>query len=128
MPMQDMAITPKQEKAAEVAIPSPLESSQPKYPYNLCLALCEDELQKLKMADLPAVGDMIHVMAMAKVTSVSTDERQGNEGAPTTERRVELQITHLAVENEDEETAETQRTEARRARMYGTTDIDIGNE
>jgi hypothetical protein len=73
------------------------------YPYGLCLSLEEDELAKLGLDDLPNVGEMIHLCAMAKVTSVSQNEREMTDGSKKSCRRVELQITHLATESEDEE-------------------------
>lgn len=127
MPMVDMALSPKEAKA-EAAVVEPAESSSPKYPWNLCLCLQEEQLAKLNLKALPAVGEMIHLFALAKVTSITSNERQGSDGAAETDRRVELQITHLAVESEDAENAETDRIEARRSRMYGTTDYDAGAE
>ena len=70
------------------------------YPYGLCLSLTEKELAKLDL-EQPQVGDMIHLFAMAKVTAVSQ-----NETTDGTCCRVELQITHLGAEGEDDEVGE----------------------
>ena len=103
--MVDMAREPEEIKED---MPKAIEApSAPTYPYGLCLALSEDELEKLGLdGELPKVGMMIHLSAMAKVTSVSQNEREDGEGGKKNCCRVELQITHLATENEDEEDKE----------------------
>lgn len=112
--MIDMAKEPE-----DLSDPIPETSatpSAPQYPYGLCIALTEEELAKLGLDDgLPEVGMMIHLSAMAKVTSVSQNERETSDGGKKNCCRVELQITHLAAENEDEEDA----AEERRERFYG---------
>ena len=90
------------------------------YPYGLCLAFDDDIMEKLGITEMPDVGDMIHIAAMAKVTSVSDRENECTDGTTKRCRRVELQITHLATENEDDENDEG---EARRSRFYDKTDV-----
>ena len=132
--MVDMAKSPeeiKEDMPSTVAMPG--KSSGPKvpvYPYGLCISLTENELEKMGMdaADLPEVGDMIHLMAMAKVTSVSQNESVDKDGGKTQCCRIELQITHLATENENEEDARDEATEQRRGRFYGSVDGDGGKE
>jgi hypothetical protein len=95
------------------------EASTAVYPYGLCVALTEEELEKLGIGDeLPNRGDMIHIIAMAKVTAVSENENEMTDGSKKVRRRVELQITHIALEDEDDEGEE----EARRSRFYGSSD------
>lgn len=91
----DMAHTPK-EMAKEA---SPV-AYQTVYPYGLCIRLGTDELEKLDIQDDFTVGDIIDLRCFAKVTSVSM-----NQMADSTSRCMELQITHLAVENESDEEA-----------------------
>ena len=68
------------------------------YPYGLCISLADEDVEKLGLEDeTPEIGDMIHLFCMAKVTSISVD---GNG------KRIELQITHMACEDEDEENEE----------------------
>lgn len=125
--MTDMAHTPEDVKK-ELAEMGSIQSSAPLvglYPYGLCISFDDETLQKLKLdGELPSVGDMIHLCAMAKVTSVSANEREDTNGGKKTCNRVELQITHLATENEDQEGAAAeeavQKTAARRSRFYGT--------
>lgn len=78
---------------------SPL--NQPDYPYGLCISLDQDTLEKLNMEDEDVcIGDMIHLHAMAKVTSVS---RTDNETFGP-QCRIELQITNIApLEDESDE-------------------------
>lgn len=92
--MQDMKMDQKEK--TEFMSPSP-----PDYPYGLCISLCEDELEKLNLDDSEvSVGDMVHLVCMATVTSISKHDSEMN--GPSC--RVELQITHIAAEDEDEET------------------------
>lgn len=65
------------------------------YPPGLSICLCEPELDKLDLDEMPEVGDMIHIRAMGKVTHVSDNESAG--------KRVEIQLFAMTVENEDTE-------------------------
>lgn len=126
--MIDMAKTPDDVKK-EVAdmggmAVAPAKPSVMTYPYGLCLSLEDEQLAKLGLDkdEMPSVGDMIHLCAMAKVTNVSSSEREMTDGSKNECRRIELQITHLATENEEDENtaaqAEMDRSEARRKRFY----------
>lgn len=75
-------------------------TDEPSYPYGLCICLTEAELAKLDLDDDAAVGDTLHLFAFAKVTSIN--KNQGKDGAAST--RIEMQITHIALEDEDTET------------------------
>ncbi len=68
------------------------------YPYGLCLCLGKDELEKLNLDDDCEVGDYLDLRALAKVTSVSKNETTDGQSI-----RIELQITHMAAENESHE-------------------------
>ena len=57
---------------------------------------------------------MIHLHAMCVVKSVSSSDNEMS--GPS--RRVELQITHIAAEDEDEENEEAEKPE-RRSKLYG---------
>jgi major coat protein len=122
--MVDMAKTPsdvkKELKTMAMPSPAPPDVSVPSYPYGLCITITEEEIAKLGLdGDLPDVGDMIHLAAMAKVTSVSESEREDTGGGKTKCCRVELQITHLAaLENESDE-YEAPSREERVKKRYG---------
>ncbi len=82
---------------------SAAEAPQNLYPYGLCICLTQDELDKLDLEGDVEAGDTVHLHALAKVTSVN--KRDTTSGLET---RVELQITHLAAEDEDEENEEAE--------------------
>lgn len=128
-PMQDMAMDVAEVKETiEKSMPSPVKASVPRYPYGLCISLDETTMAKLKLDvdDLPEVGECIHLCGMAKVTSVSQNETTSEDGTARKCCRVELQITNLATESEDQEGAKIEaaetKTKARRSRMYGETE------
>jgi len=77
------------------------EPSSARYPYGLCLCLTEKELESLNLSSEVEIGDYLHGMFFARVTSVSTHSHEGGSGA-----RVEMQITHLALEDETSEGGE----------------------
>jgi hypothetical protein len=102
--MVDMARTPAEIKKdlAPIAMPSPDATAQV-YPYGLCLSFDQDILDKLELDGACSVGDTIHLVAFAKVTSCSENERERADGTKEKCCRIELQITQLAVEDEDAE-------------------------
>ncbi len=123
--MVDMARSPEAVKADAPCTLGDKPPKGPLYPWGLCISLETETLAKLGLdGEMPSVGEMIHLCAMAKVTSVSENEMEDSNGGKTTNRRVELQITHLATENEDQENAEIEaaeeKTAQRRSRFYGS--------
>ncbi len=117
--MIDMARDPEEVKKdlAPISMPSP-DSAAPVYPYGLCISLGEKEIEKLGIdTDGCSVGDMIHLFAMAKVTSFSESERETADGRRENCCRIEMQITHLGLEEEDrEEMADADREDRSRKR------------
>jgi hypothetical protein len=111
--MVDMAKSPAEQ--AESCMPCD-PATQPIYPYGLCLSLGQDELDKLGLEDEGVeVGDMLHLFALCKVTSISK-----NDTASGKTTRIELQITHIAEENEDAENDEVDaEMPERRSKLYG---------
>lgn len=104
-----LARTPKELKADEAKnVPMPAAIEQPIYPYGTCISLEDEELDKLGLDADCDVGDTIHLCCMAKVTSCS--KRDTSSG---TTRRVELQITEVAIEDEDAEGAAAMSSETR---------------
>ena len=101
--LTDMAKTTdeiEKEETISVGGPAPMANIN-RYPYGLCISLDEEDLAKLGMPLDADVGDMIQVAAMARVTSVSKKEMADG----TCDCRVELQITHLNLEGDDEDEA-----------------------
>lgn len=117
--MVDMKRTPK-EKAEVVDMGSPVAANVPDYPWGLSISLCEEELEKIGLdEDDLEIGDILHMHALMKVTSVSSNEYEGGKHC-----RVELQITHMTGESEDAENEEAEKKapklshDKRRARLY----------
>lgn len=106
MKMTSMANTPEEVKK-DMAQMAPMPASTysgPKYPYGLCVSLDDDSLKKLGLdGELPAVGEIIHFEAIARVTSASENERETTEGATEKCCRVELQITDMGVASSERE-------------------------
>jgi hypothetical protein len=94
-----MVRTPKEIKEdTDKLVADTVKMEQPLYPYGLCISLDDDILSKLDIDDDCDVGDTIHLCCLAKVTSSS--KRDTSEGP---KHHIELQITDMAVEDEDEE-------------------------
>lgn len=112
--MVDMALSPQE--AMESTMPMSMANA-PRYPYGLCLSLCQDELEKLGLdAGDMEVGDVIHLHALAKVTSCSENETESGSNC-----RVELQIVMMDIESEDEENEEADQVmsaKKRRSTLY----------
>lgn len=96
--MIDLAIQPTEIENVKLMPSGP--SSEPYYPYGLCICLDEQTLKKLDMEDELQVGDTVHFHCLAKITSVSDDQNSG--------KRAEAQITAMSAEDEDEENEEEQ--------------------
>lgn len=99
--MKDMSKTPAEIQDELSPAPSTKAERINEYPYGLCICLDEDSINKLQIENMPEVGDGIMLMAVAKVTSVSSMET-----AAGARRRIELQITHMELEEGDDEAAE----------------------
>ena len=69
-----------------------MSDDKPDYPWGTCISLCEDELEKLGITTMPAVGKPAMIQAMAVVKSTSETSIDGE-----MKRTLELQITDLAV-------------------------------
>lgn len=81
----------------------PIESVRPDFPYGLRICLSEKEFHKLGLdADVAVVGGICHGHFMARITSVSAEDRGDMKSC-----RVEMQIEDLEIESEDEENEES---------------------
>ena len=100
MKMVEMSRSPaeKAEEAAEMMAPPSMDMVGD-YPPGLCLCFNEETLEKLDLEDDCEVGDMIDIRAMGIVTSVS----KNGSLAGGSHCRIEIQLTHIAVENEEDE-------------------------
>lgn len=112
---------------AEYSSPATATASAPKYPWGTCLSLEDDTIDKVGLGgDLPEVGDVVQIVAMARVTSASKNEREDASGASKECRRVELQITDMGVVGNDVDQA-VEKSAARRKRFYSGS-IEAGDE
>ncbi len=76
--------------------------AKPLYPYGLRITLTDKELEKMDLDHSEAfVGGIIHLHAMARITSVSENDTDQGKCC-----RIELQIEDMCVESEDEENEE----------------------
>ena len=96
MKLVNMALS--KEEAREMRPSTLAEPELPMYAYGLRLELDDDALEKLGITELPKVGDELMITAKVCVVSTSTSERQGGDE----ESRICLQITDLAIGDEDE--------------------------
>jgi hypothetical protein len=112
--MKDMARSPEDlKKDRDIPMPVAAKAIGPAYPWGLSLCLNDESLDKLGIdGDLPDVGDVIHIAALCRVTCASETENATEDGGKETCRRIELQVTHMAAEDEDRE------TESRGKRWY----------
>lgn len=103
--LKDMAKT-DEERKEEMPLMASYIGDQSIYPFGLSLCFDQATLDKLGLDGECEPGDMIHLFALAKVTSVSKNDTGDGEKC-----RVELQITHLGCESEDEENEEEDKKE-----------------
>ena len=103
MAMQDLKISKKEAKEANK--PSTSYEDQERYPYGLRLDLNNDTLEKLGITKLPAVGTMLMFEAKAKVVGSRQSATESSDN-----RSIELQITHLDLEMDDDEVSEGELT------------------
>jgi hypothetical protein len=101
--MQDMQRSPSEK--AEAMMPSIV--NEPDYPYGLSVCFDNTTLEKLDLdTDDVEVGDFIHIHALAKVTCVSKNQINGESNS-----RIELIMTHISAEDEDNESDEEEAVE-----------------
>lgn len=81
-----------EDKRGDKMMNAPLEATAADYPYGLCIHLDRDELDKLGIKSLPAVGATMTMAGMVKVTRVSQSATGDDEYTS-----VDLQITDLGV-------------------------------
>lgn len=81
------------DKRKDMGSPCPIDSIAPDYPWGLTIHLEHDELKKLGMKDLPAVGTVFGLRAKVTVTCTRSSAVNGQDE----ENCVDLQITDMAV-------------------------------
>lgn len=106
---KDMQLDDEDQESCGIAVPTSdakvSKKMLPEYPWGLRVSLDDAGMKKLGLSvdDLP-VGAMVHMHCLARVTSVSQDQRQDG----STPCRAELQIEQMALESEDDENEEAE--------------------
>jgi hypothetical protein len=98
--LTNMKMAPRKERA-ETAAPSDVH--QEEYPYGLRIHLDDEQLKKLGITSLPAVGTEVTLIAKAKVNNVHESTTDGG-GGKHAYRSVGLQITDLGLKPPKSET------------------------
>lgn len=88
MAMVSMRREPEREE-----MPGQVEMDEPAYPEGLTLELEADDLEKLGITALPAVGTTMEIRARVYVKKAGKEQTHGGE-----ESSVELQVTDLGIE------------------------------
>ena len=81
----------KKAKKSDMCCSMPCSASE--YPWGLSINLENESLDKLGMEDLPKVGDIVKIVAEAKVESVSSRSDKDTKN----NRTVSLQIVKMAI-------------------------------
>ena len=79
-------------KEANAEYADPAGATLPEYSYGTIINLCDEEIKKLGINEMPAVGQVMMIEARVEVCSVSAYENQAS-----TERNIGLQITDMAI-------------------------------
>ncbi len=104
-PMVSMELDDEDQLDAPQPIPMP---DKPRFPYGLQICLTAAEMKALDLDPAEAfVGGIVHLHALARVTSVSISDSAPTEwGGGGQQCRVEMQIENMAVLSEDLENSE----------------------
>jgi hypothetical protein len=112
--MADDLVHMKQDRADADKPMNDLNSNKEEYPYGLCLNLGEAELKKLGI-EMPKIGEMVHIMAMCKVTHCHASASENSDPSSS----CSLQITHMKAEIEDAEDEDDIDTRTPAEKIYG---------
>lgn len=96
--MTSLVQTSSERMADMMAVPD-----RPDVPGGLCLALTQNELDKLGLDDDVEVGDMLHLMIMVQATSVHKDSNGCRIECAIIAGRVEDESTEGMDDDEEEE-------------------------
>lgn len=99
----DMALDKKDKDGPVGVTTADNTSEKPLYPYNLCISLNDEQLEKLGLSGDVSVDDILQFMAEATVTAVSKNATTDGEKC-----RVELQITAMSCTEGHEEAPQKQ--------------------
>lgn len=94
MKMKSMKLDGAKEQGQAV---NPVNNS-PRYPYGLNIRLENDSIEKLDIEEMPEVGEVVMIMAHAKVESVSMNEQADGKKY----KSISLQITDMSLSEMEE--------------------------
>jgi hypothetical protein len=86
------------------------------YPYGLRLCLTQEELEKLGYDGLPEAGTIVRIEAVACVTRAASEDPDAD--GDIDYLCVEMQITELGIEEEQESAGKDVDNDARAGRLY----------
>jgi hypothetical protein len=98
-PLVDLALS--EEEQTDLRMPRGVQAKAdvPKYPYGTRLSLTEAEMSKLGLGSDCDVDDKVVLRCVGTITSVSPNKRADG----TNDARVEIQIEHMAVREDDDD-------------------------
>lgn len=100
MKLVDMSLSPAESKEAMgTMLCGPSEPKGPEYPYGLSLSLEKVSLDKLGIAERPAIGTEFTLVAKVKVTGSSESETEYEGGDKHESKSVSLQVTEMALDS-----------------------------
>ncbi len=87
----------EKDKRKDMGEPCGIESVAPDYPWGLTLNLGTDELEKLGLKTMPALGTEMTITAKVKVTRCEESAYEGPNGKETESRSLTLQVTDIGI-------------------------------
>lgn len=94
------------EDQLDAVMPMPM-ADRPRWPFGTRMSLTDKEMGKMKLDPSEAfVGGLIHLHAMARITSVSQNDTPDGQCF-----RMEIQCESMCIESEDEENEEEEAAE-----------------
>jgi len=82
------------DKRKDAGDQAPISSIAPDYPYGLTIHMDQDELSKVGLKEMPAVGSVWHMHALVKVTAT---RQSASESKDEEDRSVDFQITDVGM-------------------------------
>lgn len=99
-----------------MAMSGPQMAAEPPYPYGCCLTLTQEQLEDLGFTELPHAGESFTIEAKGVVRRSTTEDPDAD--GDVDYACVELQLTHLGLEGEDDK-SRSKRAKGKAAKLYG---------
>lgn len=98
MALISMKNAPPKKETALAEADGDYDDSAPAYPWGLQINLCADDLAKLGITDMPALGSKLTLTAVVEVTDTSANERLNRDGSVDESKNMGLQITDMELQ------------------------------